>query len=87
MDVTRYKRLRWLCRRGMKELDLCLNSYLEQYPQLNEAQLQALESLLQWQDDRLWDGVRGALQLEDPQQQALLMALSSLARQLNDDTQ
>ncbi len=79
MDAARFKRLRWLCRRGMKELDVCLNSYLAQHPQLDEAQLQALEALLQWQDDRLWDGVRGALQVEDARQQALLAELSRLA--------
>ena len=79
MEAARYKRLRWLCRRGMKELDVCLNSYLAQHPQLSEAQLEALEALLQWQDDRLWDGIRGALTVEDPRQQALLAELSRLA--------
>ncbi|MCP4983899.1 MAG: succinate dehydrogenase assembly factor 2, partial [Gammaproteobacteria bacterium] len=29
--MTEISRLRWLCRRGMKELDLVMTGYLENY--------------------------------------------------------
>ncbi len=52
----RLRKLRWLCRRGMRELDVLL----EHFVACNTAALQAgqwpeLESLLALEDDRLWD--------------------------------
>lgn len=54
----RVRRLRWLCRRGMKELDVLLEDFLAR----NTAALQAgewpeLEDLLGLEDDQLWDCV------------------------------
>jgi len=48
-------RLRWLCRRGMRELDVLLSSFLEQeYPRL-EAPLKAdFAALLESQDPEIW---------------------------------
>lgn len=55
-DAIRVRKLRWLCRRGMKELDVLL----ERFVTLNETSLAEgawpeLESLLNTEDDRLWD--------------------------------
>lgn len=52
----RIRRLRWLCRRGMKELDVLLESFLAN----NEENLKAggwaeFETLLNEEDDYLWD--------------------------------
>ena len=53
-------RLRWLCRRGMKELDLLLLNYLEHgYPLAPAAEQQAFESLLQMPDPELYSLVLG----------------------------
>jgi len=44
-------RLRWRCRRGMKELDLLLVGWLDRhYPQASPAQVQAFEVVLEQQD-------------------------------------
>lgn len=48
-------RLRWRCRRGMKELDLVLLRYLEQdYPQASPADRDAFERILELQDPDLF---------------------------------
>lgn len=53
-------RLRWLCRRGMKELDDLLSRYLEQhYPAAPEHERQAFEALLELQDPDLFRYVIG----------------------------
>ena len=44
-------RLRWRCRRGMKELDLLLVGWLERrYPEASAAQVAAFETVLEQQD-------------------------------------
>jgi len=49
------KRLRWKCRRGMKELDTVLLKYLEDlYPVANSAHRQAFASILDMPDPELW---------------------------------
>ena len=48
-------RLRWRCRRGMKELDLVLLRYLEQdYPQASPADRAAFARILELQDPDLF---------------------------------
>jgi len=52
----RVRKLKWLCRRGMKELDILLERFID----LNQDSLTAgswpdLETLLQTEDDILWD--------------------------------
>ncbi len=64
--MSEVARLRWLCRRGMKELDLLFNKYLEHsYPTASEADQQAFESILQMQDPQLYDLILGRFQSED----------------------
>lgn len=47
-------RLRWRCRRGMKELDVLLERWLDRrHPQASTAELQGFESLLELQDPEL----------------------------------
>ncbi|OGT20232.1 MAG: hypothetical protein A2V90_03650 [Gammaproteobacteria bacterium RBG_16_57_12] len=49
-------RLRWQCRRGMLELDLMLEAFLEQrYEQLSERERSAFEELLTYPDQLLQD--------------------------------
>jgi antitoxin CptB len=54
--AIRVKKLRWLCRRGMKELDVLLEDFLARHDQnLTAGCWPELESLLAQEDDLLWD--------------------------------
>ncbi len=56
---TRVRKLKWLCRRGMKELDVLLERFIaDQTTTLEQGGWPELESLLALEDDRLWDGVQ-----------------------------
>ncbi len=50
-------RLKWKCRRGLLELDLVLHDFIENH--LKENDLSALNSLLELEDNDLWDIVSG----------------------------
>ena len=56
LDATRASKLKWRCRRGMKELDLLLERFIERHREgLSTGRWPELESLLETEDDRLWD--------------------------------
>ncbi len=58
--VSAAPRLRWQCRRGMRELDELLQTFLERgYPQLNDAQRNTFERLLTTQDNLLLEYLMG----------------------------
>jgi antitoxin CptB len=72
-------RLRWRCRRGMRELDQLLLRYLERcWPQASDAHRGDFLRLLECEDDRLW---RWLLGREAPTDDAL-RALVERIRQL-----
>ena len=53
-------RLRWRCRRGMRELDQLLGWYLAaRYPAANDATKAAFSLLLDQPDPELWDWLSG----------------------------
>ena len=53
---ARVRRLRWLCRRGMKELDVLLVAFLNsQEAALERGEWPDFEALLALEDDKLWD--------------------------------
>ena len=54
MEAVAQRKLHWKCRRGLLELDLVLNKYLEKVPYDVE-----LEEFLELQDNDLWDIVSG----------------------------
>lgn len=55
-DTARTNRLRWHCRRGMKELDVLLERFLaRQHRPLAAGRWPELEALLATEDDLLWD--------------------------------
>ncbi len=59
-------RLRWLCRRGMKELDLLLTNYFEErYSAATDADQQAFRRILEMPDPELNDLILGRVQSED----------------------
>ena len=50
------ERTRWRCRRGMLELDVILQRFIDKYyGQLNEEELRQFEVLLDLPDNDLWD--------------------------------
>ena len=47
--------MEWRCRRGMLEMDLLFVDFVSQYlPSLNDAQIVALDQLLDLPDNQLW---------------------------------
>ena len=66
--MSHTSRLRWLCRRGMKELDLLLINYLDNiYPSADASDQQTFESLLEMADPDLYTLVTGKTQSDDVQ--------------------
>ena len=59
-DRAALDRLKWKCRRGLLELDIVLGRFLERRAaSLSEAELSALNELLDSEDNDLWDVVNG----------------------------
>jgi antitoxin CptB len=59
-------RLRWRCRRGMLELDLLLQGFLDKgYPQLDEAQQIIFSRLLELSDQTLSEYLLGMHEIEE----------------------
>jgi antitoxin CptB len=70
-------RLRWLCRRGMRELDVLLSGFLEQrYPELDESQKADFAALLELQDPEIWAYLLGRAEPEP--------AYAAIIRQIRD---
>ena len=60
MHQAALNRLRWRCRRGMLENDLILKRFLDgRGEQITDAELAALESILQLNDNDLWEMLSG----------------------------
>lgn len=54
--MKEFERARWRCRRGMLELDIVLQRFMDRhYRQLDEVGLQQFERLLALPDNDLWD--------------------------------
>ncbi|MBT8060019.1 MAG: succinate dehydrogenase assembly factor 2 [Xanthomonadales bacterium] len=55
-DNDRSRRLQWLCRRGMKELDVLLERFLrDEATALGQGAWPGFEEMLREEDDVLWD--------------------------------
>ena len=60
MDRIAHDRLKWKCRRGLLELDLVLDRFLEGgVTAMDEAGLKSFHELLDLPDNELWDIVSG----------------------------
>ena len=58
-NPVRHKKLKWLCRRGMKELDVLLQRFLaENGHELGEGAFPEFEALLDSEDDQIWTWVQ-----------------------------
>ncbi len=75
-------RLRWLCRRGMKELDLVLSSYLDLcYETASPGERQSFRSLLDMQDPDLYALIIGRSKAQDQSMKQFIEQLRSLNKQ------
>jgi antitoxin CptB len=69
-------RLRWQCRRGMRELDILLTNYLDNFfAEATEQQKQAFRELLTLPDPELIDYLLGG---HTPQEQMLAKVVSQI---------
>ena len=72
-------RLRWRCRRGMRELDLLLSAWLERrWPWADERERAAFERLLAQPDPRLWDWLVAGRPCPDPELVSLCRTIRAL---------
>jgi len=73
-DLDRERgRLRWRCRRGMRELDALLERWLDRhFADAGVEQRAAFDRLLECEDDRLWAWATGRARPEDPALAALM---------------
>lgn len=79
--MSEQARLKWLCRRGMKELDVLLEHYLaHEYERAGEAERNAFRELLECQDPVLWDYVMERDQPQDEEMQHVVRKLVSTLR-------
>jgi antitoxin CptB len=63
----RLSQLKWRCRRGMRELDVLLQRYLEErYPSASQEEQQAFEALLELPDPQLFAYIVHREQPSDP---------------------
>lgn len=65
-DEIELRRLRWRCRRGMRELDQLMLRYLERrWPEADAAERAVFERLMATEDDRLWRWFMGREAVEE----------------------
>jgi antitoxin CptB len=73
------QRLRWRCRRGMRELDQLFGRYLDRvWPTADPADRATFELLLDCEDDMLWRWCLGYDVPEDPALHALVQRILAL---------
>lgn len=66
-------KLKWRCRRGMKELDVLLSKYLEdQYSNASEDEQNTFHVLLEQEDPHLYAWFLGRSQSDDAKLQGLI---------------
>ena len=78
MERVARDRLNWKCRRGLLELDLVLERYLQRHgSKLGERELVLLGELLDHADHDLWAILSGRSDRYDPRHAALVARLRS----------
>jgi antitoxin CptB len=74
--MAEMSRLRWMCRRGMKELDVVLTRYLdERYADSSDAEQALFRQLLQMPDPDLYDLLLRRTRTDDAELARLLQVL------------
>ena len=78
-DEAELRRLRWRCRRGMRELDQLFERYLElRWKQASEVERGVFLRLLACEDDRLWRWFLGYDPADDAELQTLVDRIRAL---------
>lgn len=74
-----YSKLRWHCRRGVKELDIVLERYLQNhYADASDENKEAFKSLLRLEDPLLLDRLINHVDSEDQHEQDVMSKLRNL---------
>tara|TARA_R110002073_G_scaffold329375_2_gene511773 strand:+ start:347 stop:580 length:234 start_codon:yes stop_codon:yes gene_type:complete len=74
--MKEWERARWRCRRGLLELDIVLQRFMDKYySQLGDVELQQLERLLSLPDNDLWDMIAAKKEIQDDNLQSVLQLL------------
>ena len=76
MDALSQHRLKWKCRRGLLELDLVLQGFIETH--LEEKDVNSLNELLDLQDIDLWAIVSGRSEEFPPKFQGIVARLRAV---------
>ncbi len=80
--MSNLSKIKWHCRRGVKELDIVLCNYVEKYIENKESQDEALivafEELLELEDPILYALLLGELEADGDSQQKVLQQLRQL---------
>ncbi|HMB43816.1 MAG TPA: succinate dehydrogenase assembly factor 2 [Luteimonas sp.] len=78
-DATELRRLRWRCRRGMRELDQLLTRWLDrEWPLASESERGVFLRLLDCEDDRLWRWFLGHETAPDVELASLVQRMRAL---------
>lgn len=75
-DSGRTRKLRWLCRRGMKELDILLERFIDRHEEaLSKGAWPQLENMLMAEDDVLWDWLQDPSATNNDQFRGMLVEI------------
>jgi antitoxin CptB len=78
-EAVEQRRLRWRCRRGMRELDQLLTRWLDRdWPTASESERGVFLRLLDCEDDRLWRWFLGHETAPDVELASLIQRMRSL---------
>ena len=80
--MSELSRLRWLCRRGTKELDMIMSRYLEHhYETASMADRDKFKLLLEMPDPDLYDLLLGRSEATDPELRQIVGLLRNMSAQ------
>ena len=72
MTRVEQEKLKWMCRRGLLELDLVFSRF---FPTLTEDEARPFAALLELPDTQLWDVIAGRSEAYDPRLQHIVARL------------
>lgn len=76
IDPASMARMQWRCRRGLLELDIVLERFIEHYSGLDMQQKVTFDELLDMPDTELWDMISGKLPAPNETRQALIALIN-----------
>jgi antitoxin CptB len=78
-DAAELRRLRWRCRRGMRELDQLLTRWLDrEWTKASDSEREVFLRLLDSEDDRLWRWFLGHETAPDAALESLIQYIRTL---------